>query len=599
VIELSPGTVVGDYRLDALVGHGGMGAVFGATQLTLHRRVAIKIVLPDRMFDLDLRERFIREARVAAAIEHPNVVPIYDVGAVDDVLFIVMRFVEGTSLAETLRKDGPLDPERAVRIFGQVAQALDAAHDLGVVHRDVKPNNILITRHGGVEYAYLADFGLARFIAQTGLTRTGEALGTLPYMSPEQLMGQAVDARTDVYALGVVLHEMLTGQVAFPRDDAAAIMYAHLHVDPPELSSTNLSLGEAWNGIIPRALAKDPTQRFATAGALAEAARAALASGFVVESPAAHQAGPTWPARITQAFIEAAVPQMSDEELVRFVEELQRRSWTESDLQERVYPFVGALTDEQDTGEAPAAVTLYESLSKEGRSREVLSVLPGGRSNALTPAELGYLMEPDASGERLSKSSVRAAIRNVMRIEKRLLLEEQISRRVLLVDWTSYDVDGAGRYYVDDLDREALDGMSLPAGAAGSSPEASDREPLAYRHDRDGRDTVFVDRGGAVARTGAAGTRCFRDILGQFSERDALATVERAIALMPEVDSVTPNIRRPQVGKGETALVTEALLVAGDISHDRAHELAQRVYRSGKGATLDLRSEGFRPPAAA
>jgi serine/threonine-protein kinase len=455
-----------------------MGAVYRAMQLTLHRTVAVKVIRPDRLFDDELRERFIREARVAAAIEHPNVVPIYDVGAVDGLLFIAMRFVSGPSLADVLATDGPLDVERARRILRQVAYALNAAHDLGLVHRDVKPSNILLTDHGGGEHVYLADFGLARFVAQTGLTRTGQALGTLPYMSPEQILGQGVDRRTDVYALGCVLYEVLVGSTPFEGDDAAAIIYGHLHRDPPEPSAARPDLERSFDPIVAAALAKDPESRYPSTIDLLDVVRDPDRESTTTAQEGTSGPSETWPDRITQTFIEARVPSMSAGELEQFIAVLRERNWSDADLQERVYPWIHA---RQDLGGAApdksAAITLYANTGVASRTRELLRILPGGRENALTPSELGEVMHPDEEGQPLSKASVRAVIRNLLRVERRLLLEEQISRRVLAVDWEGYDIDGAGRYYDDVLDRKELgsvgDEPAHPAPAAVESASAA------------------------------------------------------------------------------------------------------------------------------
>jgi serine/threonine protein kinase len=204
--DLHPGITVAGYHLDSVLGHGGIGIIFRATQTILGRRVALKVINPVLAGQDDLRTRFVREARAGAAVEHPNALPVYEVGDEDGLLFISMRYVDGPDLATEISRESWVDPPRAVETIRQVASALDAAHSTGLVHRDVKPHNILLaTLGGGQQHAYLTDFGLARHLLDTGLTETGAALGTPSYMSPEQILGRPVDARSEVYSLGAVL----------------------------------------------------------------------------------------------------------------------------------------------------------------------------------------------------------------------------------------------------------------------------------------------------------------------------------------------------------------------------------------------------------
>src|SRR4051794_28907407 len=212
VRELAPGTDFGDWRIDQLIGRGGMGVVYRATDRRLNRPVAIKLIADDRAEDPGFRERFEREAQLTAAIDHPNVIPVYAAGEIDGQLYLATRYVDGTDLQECLRRDGPLDPQRAGEVVQQVAEGLDAAHAAGLVHRDVKPANVLLAgRH-----VYLSDFGLTRAVeAEARLTDTDERLGTVDFMSPEQLRGQRTDARSDVYALGCLLYSALAGTPPF------------------------------------------------------------------------------------------------------------------------------------------------------------------------------------------------------------------------------------------------------------------------------------------------------------------------------------------------------------------------------------------------
>jgi hypothetical protein len=269
------GDLLGGCRLDRLAARGGMGVVWEATQLALGRRVALKVISPQLADDEEFRERFVREAQVAASVHHPNIVDVYDAGEQDGLLWLVMRFVEGTDLRTVLRAEDRLSPRRAVRIAGQVASALDAAHAAGLIHRDVTPSNILLSGAGTDEHAALTDFGLVKHVDTAGVTRSGTWFGTLAFVAPEALRDEPVDGRADVYALGCVLHRMLTGQVPYPRESDAAMIAAHLH-DPAPRPSELAGVDAAFDAVIARALEKDPADRFASAGDLAAAARAAL-----------------------------------------------------------------------------------------------------------------------------------------------------------------------------------------------------------------------------------------------------------------------------------------------------------------------------------
>lgn len=277
------GDTLGGCRLERLAAHGGMGVVYEATQLALGRRVAVKVISPQLAHDPEFRERFIREARVAASVHHPNIVDVYDTGEQDEVLYLVMRYVDGTDLRTVLRGGVALDPERAVAITEQVAAALDAAHDAGLIHRDVTPSNILLSGAGAGEQAALTDFGLVKHLDTAGETRSGAWLGTLAFVAPEALRDDAVDGRADVYALGCVLHRMLTGRVPFDRESDAATITAHLHDAPPRPSDT-AGVAAGFDAVVARALAKAPADRYPRAGALAADARAAL-TGAAVAAP--------------------------------------------------------------------------------------------------------------------------------------------------------------------------------------------------------------------------------------------------------------------------------------------------------------------------
>jgi serine/threonine protein kinase len=265
------------YRVEELIGRGGMGVVYRAYDLRLKRPVALKLVAPSLARDEQFRERFARESELVMSLEHPNVVPIYDAGDVDGRVYLAMRLVDGTDLRSLLRAEGALEPDRAMAICTQIAAALDAAHARGLVHRDVKPSNVLLDSSGHV---YLADFGLTRTLDDDG-SGAGEdrAVGTPAYLAPEQLEGRPADGRADVYSLGCVLYECLTGEPVFPRDTRLAVAWAHLEEEPPRASKRRAGLPEAVDAVLGRALAKDPEQRFATCGALVSAVEDALGLG--------------------------------------------------------------------------------------------------------------------------------------------------------------------------------------------------------------------------------------------------------------------------------------------------------------------------------
>jgi serine/threonine protein kinase len=274
------GAELGGYRLEALVGRGGMSAVYRAEDLRLGRRVALKFLAPELAANARFRERFLAESRLAASIDHAGIVPIFEAGEVDGLLYIAMRYVEGTDLRALLEREAPLAADRAVALAAQLASALDAAHARGLVHRDVKPSNALVAVESGVEHVYLADFGLTKHTtSRGGPTATGQMVGTVDYVAPEQIRGDEVDGRADLYSLGCVLFECLTAEVPFPRRSEVATIYAHLEDDPPRASARRPGVPSALDAVVARALAKDPQHRWQTGSELATAARAALIAG--------------------------------------------------------------------------------------------------------------------------------------------------------------------------------------------------------------------------------------------------------------------------------------------------------------------------------
>jgi DNA-binding NarL/FixJ family response regulator len=277
--ELEIGSTFAGHRVDGVAGRGGMGIVYRATDLALGRRVALKLISPALASDPVFRARFASECRSAAAIDHPHAVEVFHAGEEQGLLYVTMRYIDGTDLRAILRAEGRLAPQRAVRVVGDVAGALDEAHRRGLVHRDVKPGNVLLTERDGVERAFLSDFGLTKErAAPSELTGTGLAIGTADYIAPEQARGAELDGRADVYALGCVLFQALTGAVPYELDSDVEKLWAHIHRPPPALLAVRPDLPPELGAVLARAMAKDPDDRPATAGVLASDALAAVAA---------------------------------------------------------------------------------------------------------------------------------------------------------------------------------------------------------------------------------------------------------------------------------------------------------------------------------
>ena len=263
------GTDVAGYAIESVLGRGAMGVLYVARQRSPERRVALKLIAPAFADDEVFRERFLREATAAAAIEHPNILPVYAAGESNGILFMATRLVDGADLREILRESPQLHLDRVVRIVRQIGRALDAAHARGLVHRDVKPGNVLITHQPHAEDAdicYLADFGVSTWTASSAasITLTGQMVGTANYVAPEQIEGGSVDGRADLYSLGCVLYECLTGRPPFSGRQAAATLYAHLHEEPAPPSSIRPDLPAGVDDVTGRALRKAPGERYAS-----------------------------------------------------------------------------------------------------------------------------------------------------------------------------------------------------------------------------------------------------------------------------------------------------------------------------------------------
>ena len=268
------GTELAGYRIEGVIGRGGMSVVYLAEHARLERKVALKVLAPELAGSERFHDRFLRESKLAASIDHPNIVPIYDADESEGVLYIAMRYVEGSDLKQTIRDNGPIEPLRVSAIVDQVASALDAAHARGLVHRDVKPANVLLTPD---DHAYVSDFGLTkRAVSVSGLTETGQLIGTIDYVAPEQIKGDPVDQRADVYSLGCLLFECLTGHAPYPRDIEVGVLWAHVETPPPPLTDERPDLPPEVDDVLALAMAKDPAERTAAAGDVAAGFRSAL-----------------------------------------------------------------------------------------------------------------------------------------------------------------------------------------------------------------------------------------------------------------------------------------------------------------------------------
>jgi serine/threonine protein kinase len=285
--NLVVGGQLGSYLIDSVIGRGGMSVVYGAKHARLSMPVALKVLTPELSSDDTFRERFLREAQTAASLDHPNVIPIHDMGLHEDSLYIVMRYVAGGDLKALLSADGPLDPAQALRILTPIGLALDAAHAHGLVHRDVKPANILVQRSaaGSIEHVYLTDFGIAKDAAflGAGLTGTGASIGTVGYMAPEQMEGREVSAQTDEYALAVTLYECLAGRIPFQRELAEGARPPHGPLEP--LTQVRPDLRGGLDDVLAKALARDPADRYGSCKEFLQASESAAIGGVTATTP--------------------------------------------------------------------------------------------------------------------------------------------------------------------------------------------------------------------------------------------------------------------------------------------------------------------------
>jgi Protein kinase domain len=413
------GSRIAGYELEEQIGAGGMAVVFRARDERLQRRVALKILAPGLAPDEAFRQRFIRESRAAAAVDDPHIIPVFEAGEAEGALFIAMRYVPGGDVRTLVRRAGPLSPGRALAIISPVASALDAAHGSGLVHRDVKPANMLVdVRPGRPDHVYLSDFGLSKWVMTSlGPTRSGQFLGTPGYTAPEQMEGKPVDGRADQYSLACAAFELLCGEAPFPRDQVTAMIWAHMSEQPPMATSRRPGLPQGVDGVLAKALAKAPGDRYATCREFADAMREAVDlapynSGSGSNLLAGHPR--TEPARLRAAEGEiplaAAIPEATDGRQARRVAEsrVQRRTTASRRAGQREARHGRAGPDAPLAPSSyPAPDVLLSHAATETSRRPVWRPGPGE-----VPADAGTLKRGTATRDLIRRRSRGSRIRS-------------------------------------------------------------------------------------------------------------------------------------------------------------------------------------------
>jgi serine/threonine-protein kinase len=404
--ELAPGSLLAGYRVLSLIARGGMGIVYLAEDTNLRRRVALKVLAPEFAENDAFRRRFTRESQLAASIDHPNIIPIYGAGEADRLLWIAMRYVQGTDLRAVLQQDGRLEIDRAISIVGQVGRALDAAHRQGLIHRDVKPGNIMLVAGASddsPEHAYLGDFGLTKSSSDATLTQTGQFLGTVDYVAPEQIQGKAVDGRTDEYSLACVLFECLTGTVPFVKETGIAAIYAHLASPPPDICTIRRDLPPEFGVSLSRALAKEPDERYPSCAEMMATIRTHL---WPALAPS--------PVRSSTASATAPAPPIPLGPRPASVPDFQSRDQGQGFLEHPSFPPGGAFPTV--ALQAPGTVPASEAAPKRPRRRRwkiaigilVIGSLIGAaiplldhlRSHPIPVTDAVIVIKPDGTGVR-------------------------------------------------------------------------------------------------------------------------------------------------------------------------------------------------------
>ncbi len=373
------GSVLAGHRIERVLGRGGMGVVYAATDLSLERTVALKLIAPELAENVGFRRRFIAESRTAASLDHPNVVPIFRAGEEDGALFLAMRYVDGDNLGTIVMRDGALAPRRAAGLLGQVASALEAAHRRGLVHRDVKPANVLVT---GDDHCYLTDFGLVEDLgASTGATRSAEVLGTLDYLAPERIRGGVTGPWTDVYALGCLLFFALTGRVPFPLEAPESKLWAHVAEPPPRVSDAGAP--EAFDDVIATAMAKQSRERHESAAAFAAAALAAAGSGGPARPAAVVATARRLEAEARAVLSGADAPALLDR-LGRVVERAQALDdAVAADPPEQIGRLIAEARSGHEPAKAERVAALAQRLAAARRAQEQLDAITARLERAL------------------------------------------------------------------------------------------------------------------------------------------------------------------------------------------------------------------------
>jgi hypothetical protein len=477
-----PGTTFGGYRIDGAIGRGGMGVVLEATQLSLDRTVALKILAPGLSADSSFRERFRREGPIQARLDHPHIVSVFEAGELEGHLFLAMRLVRGSTLKELVATPG-LDPHRAVSLLVDIADALDSAHEQGLIHRDVKPQNILVGRR---DHAYLADFGLTKVAGERSLTKSGHFVGTLDYISPEQIQGRPASHSSDVYALAAVLFEALAGHVPFPKQTDAALLYAHVAEDVPRLSALRPDLPTALDEVVAAGMAKSPADRPGSAVELLAAAAGALEAPSVRRTPPAPPFSPT-PEPVTPVHAGASTVTAGA---------ITAPAADTLSAQHRVAP-AATLTAEAVRADAPAPVATVPDVTG---ADSVAVAVPGSGERAqrevATVSATAQAPAPSRAGAPIAAGAVHTAARSAPRARATRRLAGAAASVALVVAAVLAGL------VVGQPDPRRLPPVARARAAAGIVSVAA---PRSWRAQRDEPEIPGLTLADPVVRTDASG----------------------------------------------------------------------------------------------